>query len=431
MRDIVTVMKFTIKDMVKRKSFLLSTLIILILIVVGFNVPNVIKSIKGDDTGDKFLIVDNKNIFEGTLENLKQMDLGYEFEITNNDLKFEDIKQKIEDEEINGAIIINPENEKIKISYIVENTTMMEQVPEECVNSLTFLYSNLQISKLGLTEEQLQSITPNFDFSLEQTEEKSASGNVFVMMIMSIVLFYAIYFCAYQVSSSITTEKTSKIIETLVTSTSPRTIILGKTIGIGLVGLAQMVVIVATALISAKAFLEPELLENVLDMSNITPYLGIMTAIYFILGYLAYALLYALTGSTVSKPEDIQSVNTPVALLAVIGFYLSYFTMMNPTSDLNLFASLFPISSPFCMPFRIMMGLASIWDVALSIAILIVTIIVISHIAIKIYSNAILNYGTKMTFKDIIKIYKDKQNCKLYATLKKQKHQKVMNYQIE
>ena len=225
MREILTVMKFTIKDMVKRKSFLLSTLIILILIVVGFNVPNVIKSIKGDDTGDKFLIVDNKNIFEGTLENLKQMDLGYEFEITNNDLKFEDIKQKIEDEEINGAIIINPENEKIKISYIVENTTMMEQVPEECVNSLTSLYSNLQISKLGLTEEQLQSITPNFDFSLEQTEEKSASGNVFVMMMMSIVLFYAIYFCAYQVSSSITTEKTSKIIETLVTYRSASSIL--------------------------------------------------------------------------------------------------------------------------------------------------------------------------------------------------------------
>ena len=410
MRDILTVMKFTIKDMVKRKSFIISTLIILTFIVVGFNVPNLIKSFNGDNSGNKLLIIDSKNVFEGTLENLKQMDLGYEFEITNSDLKFEDIKRKIEDEEINGAIIINPGNEKIKISYIVENTTMMDQVPEECVNSLTSLYSNLQISKLGLTEEQLQSITPNFDFSLEQTEEKSASGNVFVMMIMSIVLFYAIYFCAYQVSSSITTEKTSKIMETLVTSTSPRTIILGKTIGIGLVGLAQMIVIVATALISAKAFLEPELLENALDMSNITPYLGIMTAIYFILGYLAYALLYALTGSTVSKPEDIQSANTPVALLAVIGFYLSYFTMMNPTSDLNLFASLFPISSPFCMPFRIMMGLASIRDVALSIAILIVTIVVISHIAIKIYSNAILNYGTKMTFKDIIKVYKDKQN---------------------
>lgn len=410
MRDIFTVMKFTINDMIKRKSFIISTLIILILIVIGFNVPNLIKKFNGDNTGNKLLIIDSKNVFEGTLENLKQMDLGYEFEVTNEDLKFEDVKQKIEDKEIKEAIIINSENEKIKISYIVENTTMMNEIPEGCINALTSIYSSLKISKLGLTEEQLQSITPNFEFDLKQTEEKSANGNVFAMMMMSIVLFYAIYFCAYQVSSSITTEKTSKIIETLVTSTSPKTIVLGKTIGIGTVGLVQMILIVAIALISAKTFLEPGLLDSILDMSNITPYLGIMTAIYFILGYLAYALLYALTGSTVSKPEDIQSANSPVAILAVIGFYLSYFTMMNPTSKLNVFASLFPISSPFCMPFRIMMGLANTTDVIMSIAILIATIIAIANIAIKIYSNAILNYGTKMGIKDIIKMYKDKQN---------------------
>ena len=410
MRDIFTVVKFTMKDMVKRKSFIISTLIILIFIVVGFNVPNLIKSFNGDNSGDKLLIIDSKNVFEGTLENLKHMDLGYEFEITNEDLKFEDVKKKIENEEIKEAIIINQENEKIKVLYIVENKTTMSEVPEGCMNALTSLYSNLRISKLGLTEQQLQSITPNFEFDIEQTEEKSASGNILVMMLMSIVLFYAIYFCAYQVSSSITTEKTSKIIETLVTSTSPKTIVLGKTIGIGLVGLAQMILIVATALISAKTFLEPGVLDSVLDMSNVTPYLGIMTAIYFILGYLAYALLYALTGSTVSKPEDIQSANSPVAILAVIGFYLSYFTMMNPTSKLNLFASLFPISSPFCMPFRIMMGLANSTDVIISIAILVVTIIVIAKVAIKIYSNAILNYGTKMNIKDIIKMYKEKQS---------------------
>lgn len=410
MRDIFTVVKFTMKDMVKRKSFIISTLIILTFIVVGFNVPNLIKSFNGDNSGDKLLIIDSKNVFEGALENLKQMDLGYEFEITNEDLKFEDVKKKIENEEIKEAIIINQENEKIKVLYIVENKTTMSEVPEGCMNALTSLYSNLRISKLGLTEQQLQSITPNFEFDIEQTEEKSASGNILVMMLMSIVLFYAIYFCAYQVSSSITTEKTSKIIETLVTSTSPKTIVLGKTIGIGLVGLAQMILIVATALISAKTFLEPGVLDSVLDMSNVTPYLGIMTAIYFILGYLAYALLYALTGSTVSKPEDIQSANSPVAILAVIGFYLSYFTMMNPTSKLNLFASLFPISSPFCMPFRIMMGLADSTDVIISIAILVVTIIVIANVAIKIYSNAILNYGTKMNIKDIIKMYKEKQS---------------------
>ena len=165
---------------------------------------------------------------------------------------------------------------------------MMSGVPEDIISTLNTLYTNIQINKLGLTEEQLKSITPNFEFALEQTDEE-ASGNVYAMMLLSLVLFYAIYFCAYQVSSSITTEKTSKIIETLVTSTSPKTIVLGKTIGIGLVGLAQMILIVATALISAKTFLEPGVLDSVLDMSNVTPYLGIMTAIYFILGYLAYA----------------------------------------------------------------------------------------------------------------------------------------------
>ena len=336
------------------------------------------------------------------------MDLGYEFEITNKDLKFQDVKKKIEDKEIKEAIIINPENEKINVLYVVENKTTMNEVPAGCINVLTSLYSNLKISKLGLTEQQLQSITPNFEFSIEQAEEKSASRNTSAIMLMSIVLFYAIYFCAYQVSSSITTEKTSKIIETLVTSTNPRTIVLGKTIGIGLVGLTQMILIFVTALISAKAFLEPGMLDSILDMSNITPYLGIVTAIYFILGYLSYALLYALTGSIVSKPEDIQSANSPVAILSVIGFYLSYFTMINPTSKLNLFASLLPISSPFSMPFRIMMGLANPVDVIVSIVILVVTIIVIANVAIKIYSNAILNYGTKMSIKDIVKMYKEK-----------------------
>ena len=407
MRSLLTVMKFTMKDMLKRKSFIVSTIIILLIIVIGFNVPNILKSISGEDTGSILLIVDNDNVFEGSLETLKQADLGYKVE-TANDLTYDDVKFKIESKEASEAIMIEKQGEDINIRYIVEDATMISQVPDSVVNMLSTLYSNMQINKLGLTEAQLQAITPNFEFSLEQTSEQKASGNILVMMLLSIVLFYAIYFCAYQVSSSITTEKTSKIMETLVTSTSPRTIVLGKTLGIGIVGLIQMILIVGTALISAKAFLEPGLLESALDMSNITPYLGIITIIYFILGYFAYALLYALTGSTVSKPEDIQSANTPVAIVAVIGFYLAYFTMMNPTSELNVFASLFPVSSPFCMPFRIMMGLASGADVAISIAILVITILVIAKIAIKIYSNAILSYGTKMSFKDIINMYKNK-----------------------
>ena len=408
MKDIIIVTKFTIKEMVKRKSFIISTMIILALIIVGFNVPNIIKSFNGNDGSTKMLIVDNNNLYEGTLNNIKQMYLGYEFQITNENLQFDDLKGKIQNKDIDEALLINKDNEQIKITYVVENIAFVNNAPDELVNALESIYANLQISKLGLSEKQMKSINPVFNFDLRQAEDKEVSGNVFAMMIMSIVLFYAIYFCAYQVSSSITTEKTSKIMETLVTSTSPKTIVLGKTLGIGIVGLLQLVLIIFTALVCANIFLDRALIESVLDLSTITPFLGFITLVYFILGYLAFALLYALTGSTVSKPEDIQSANGPVAILGVIGFYLSYFTMMNPTSNLNLMASILPISSPFCMPFRIMMGLASTKDILLSITVLVITILVIAHIAIKIYSDAILNYGTKMTFKDIIKIYKNK-----------------------
>lgn len=404
MKDLFIVTKFTMKDMLQRKSFIITTIIFLIMIVVGFNIPNFMKMLNKDSDVNKIEIIDSGNVFEGTLESLKDLDTGYEIQILNED--YEKIKEKIENEEIDSAIIVEKQDENIKIKYIVKSATMMSGVPENIISTLNTLYTNIQINKLGLTEEQLKSITPNFEFALEQTDEE-ASGNVYAMMLLSLVLFYAIYFCAYQVSSSITTEKTSKIIETLVTSTSPKTIVLGKTLGIGIVGLLQMILLVGTALISAKIFLEPGILDSIIDVSKITPYLGIITIIYFIFGYFEYALLYALTGSTVSKPEDIQSANGPVAILAVIGFYLSYFTMMNPASELNVFASMFPISSPFCMPFRIMMGLAKPTDVIISIVILLITGIIIAKIAIKIYSNAILNYGTKMSFNDIVKMYKD------------------------
>ncbi len=413
MKDLITVATFTIKDMVKRKSFIISNIIILLIIVVLFNIPNIMNLINGEnDTveGTKLLIVDKDNIFEGTLENLNNMELGYDVQVSNEDVSFDKIKEKIENEELDEAVVVTKKGDDINLEYIVNNLIYVSQMPESLVSALTSIYSNLQISKLELNQEQLASLTPNFTFELKQTEDEEMKGNPAAMMILSLVLFYAIYFCAYQVSSSITTEKTSKIIETLVTSTKPSTIVLGKTIGIGIIGLLQVLAIIVVALISNNLFLEEGFLDGIINFENVTPFLLVVTLIYFLLGYFTYALLYALTGSTVSKPEDIQSANTPVAILAVIGFYLAYFTMMNPTSELNAIASLFPLSSPFCMPFRVMSGLASYTDIAISIAILLVTIFIIARISIKIYSNAILNYGSKMSLKDIARMYKEKNS---------------------
>ena len=309
--------------------------------------------------------------------------------------------------EIDSGVIINKTDESIKMTYIVENVMFMDEAPTYISDVLQEVYKNIQLDKLKLTDAQKLSINATFEYDMVQAETE-AKGNIFAMMMMSIVLFYAVYFCAFQVSSSITTEKTSKIIETLVTSTSPKNIVLGKTLGIGIVGLLQLGLIILTALISAKVFISGDMLSQILDVSTLNASLFLITLLYFLLGYFVYALLYAMTGSTVSKPEDIQSANGPIALITVMGFYLAYFTMMNPSSNLNMLAGLIPISSPFCMPFRIMMGLSTPLEVISSILILIVTIIIVANITIKIYSNAILNYGTKLSIKEIIKMYKQK-----------------------
>lgn len=415
MRDLWIVASYTFKDLVKRKSFLISNLIILVIMLVGFNIPNIMNAIKGEDESfgkTKITIIDEENVLENSLPSIKEAatQIGYELEIAEQNTTVENIKEKIKQEEIESALQIVKQENQIQVQYFVKSMGMTSNVPTELITLLENTYKNLQIAKLNASPEQIQAINMPFQMEISQVGEKEAGGNILAMMLLSIVLFYAIYFYAYQVSTSITTEKTSKIIETLVTSTSPKTIVLGKTLGIGMAGIMQTIVLVVVALIGANVFLTPEMVNSVLDMSNMTPMLAVITIIYYILGYALFALLYALTGSTVSKPEDIQSANTPVAIMAVIGFYFSYFTMMNPSSDLNSFAAIFPISSPFCMPFRVMMGIATTTEILISLAILVVTILVVARVSIKIYSSAILNYGSKITFKDMVNMYKNKND---------------------
>lgn len=407
--DILTVIKFTMRDILSRKSFRISTIIIVVLIVLGFNIPNFINNISDGDFSDKVLFVDRDHLLGEISTDYEQNQQAEGSQIWGQ-FTDDEIKKQILDDDVSAAWVITKDSRTngISLQYIVKNRVTAPSPSNETILFIQEAYAVAQLQYQGFSEKEIQKVFPTVSVSVEQTETQEVGGNIFVMMMLSCVLFFAIYFCAYQVSSSITIEKTSKIMETLVTSTSPRTIVLGKTIGIGLVGLMQIVLFTIVAIISAYSFLDSALLNNLFDLSSFTPYLAVIMIVYFILGYFAYALMYALTGSTVSKPEDIQSANTPIAIITMIGFYLAYFTLTNPTGDLNLFAALLPISSPFCMPLRVMMGIASGWEVLLSIAILIVTCAIIAHVAIKIYSNAILNYGAKMSFKDIIKTYKEK-----------------------
>ena len=283
MRDLLIVAGFTIKEMVRRKSFIISLVIILVLIIVGFNIPNIINKVKGDSNwNSKILLVDNENIYQGYLEIVKQGDFNYEFEVANENLTDEDVRNLITIGDYDAGLIFEKSENGVNVKYVIESVASFGQIPGEVLQMFNTIYSSVQLSNLNLTEEQLNSLNSEFNVEVIETDENAAQGNQFVVMLLSMALFFAIHFFAYQVSSSITTEKTSRIMETLITSTKPRTIVLGKTIGAGIVGLIQVFVIGIVAIVSAKVFLPDGILDNILDLSNITPLLGVLIIIYFI-----------------------------------------------------------------------------------------------------------------------------------------------------
>lgn len=408
MRDILIVTKFTLIEALKKKAFIVSTIIMILMIILASAFTKIIPKLADSNEKDKILIVDNDNIFENQLNTMNELGLNNEFIIAKEKTSLADVKAKIKNKDIKKGIIISKAEGKIKIEYVVENTSLMMNSPVDIQKALKEIYSRNQLKKLNLTQQQIQSLEPNFEYTIVSSQEKDANKNITVILALTGLLFAAIYTFAYQVSTSITTEKTSKIVETLVTYTKARNIVLGKTFGIGLAGLIQLLIIAIISIFSINTFVDKHMLSAFLDLSTITPALGITIVVYFILGYMEYALLYALTGSFVSNPEEVKAAATPASLIAVMSFYLAYFTIMSPTSNLNSIASIVPFSSPFSAPFRVMLGVATPREMIMSVLILIMTNILIAHIAIKVYTNAIINNGTKLSLKEIIKMYKTK-----------------------
>lgn len=408
MRDILIVTKFTLIEALKKKAFIVSTIIMILMIILASAFTKIIPKLADSNEKDKILIVDNDNIFENQLNTMNELGLNNEFIIAKEKTSLADVKTKIKNKDIKKGIIISKAEGKIKIEYVVENTSLMMNSPVDIQKALKEIYSRNQLKKLNLTQQQIQSLKPNFEYTIVSSQEKDANKNITVILALTGLLFAAIYTFAYQVSTSITTEKTSKIVETLVTYTKARNIVLGKTFGIGLAGLIQLLIIAIISIFSINTFVDKNMLSAFLDLSTITPALGITIVIYFILGYMEYALLYALTGSFVSNPEEVKAAATPASLIAVMSFYLAYFTIMSPTSNLNSIASIVPFSSPFSAPFRVMIGVATPREMIMSVLILIATNILIAHIAIKVYTNAIINNGTKLSLKEIIRMYKTK-----------------------
>ena len=153
MRDLFTVASFTIKEMVKKKSFIVSNIIFLVIILVGTNVPRLLESLNGKSEGKKVLIVDSKNVFEGSLETLNTEDSIYDLSITNDSYDKDKIKSVLENGDYEEVIVLDVDNQKIIFDDYQEEASLTSVPADDLMSSITNIYYGINLSKIDLSED--------------------------------------------------------------------------------------------------------------------------------------------------------------------------------------------------------------------------------------------------------------------------------------
>ncbi|MPY96475.1 MAG: ABC transporter permease subunit [Actinophytocola sp.] len=208
--------------------------------------------------------------------------------------------------------------------------------------------------------------------------------------IMAFLLFMSINAYGTLVAQGVVEEKASRVVEILLATIRPWQLLLGKIIGIGLVGLIQLVAIAAAGIALALA-------ADVLTLSGVAVGTLVWGVVWYLLGFFLYAALFAGSGALVSRQEDAQSVLTPVTMVLVVGF-LAGFNVMIADADGTAarVLSLVPLLSPILMPGRIAAGDVAAWESALAIGLTLAAIALVTYLGGRIYQNAVLHTGSRM-----------------------------------
>ena len=210
-----------------------------------------------------------------------------------------------------------------------------------------------------------------------------------VGIFVAILLYVALVIYGQLVASGVVEEKANRVIEILLATVRPRQLLIGKVLGIGAVGLLQLVLLGVVALITVSR----TQVINVPDVGVLSVVAGL---VWFVIGFLFYALIYAAGGSLVSRQEDIGSVTGPLSML-IVGTYLAFFWVeANPDNPIGIGLSMLPPFAPILMPARIATGDAQLWQVVVAAVLAIASIAGLNALAARIYSNSVLRIGTRV-----------------------------------
>jgi len=429
-KDVFT---FTLTQTLKSKAYIVSLVIMMVIAMVSMPLMNTFL-LNGTVEGPEKSAVEKVYLYNMTLyQNLdisSELTEGYQhivFEDTVGDMTA--LETKIQEEEQNSVILLLVEDEQCCYIQFLRssdgNVTNYElQMLGQYIQNA---YNKAKIKLLGLTEEQLTFFGTSVVASSSIVDTENAivledtsitEGEYWFMYGMMFVVLMVCIMASSQVASSIVQEKSSKVIEYLLTSVRPLAIIVGKVFAMLVVVMVQLIALVLAGFISVKLgelisgkgnnaitqFMSPEMLES-LNFGNIV--LGLVVAGA---GMVLYATLAGLCGATASRMEEAGESLTLLSMTSLVGFYIGFGaagTLMAAGDNAFVtFALIFPVSSAFLLPAALLVGKADLWISLIAIAVLLVSIVLMFKFVAKVYEGLILHNGARLKFKDVMAMAK-------------------------
>ncbi len=419
MKNIILIAKREFFTQVKKKSFIILTLLTPLLIIVFGGVVSLM--FQANETQMQISVIDKSGLFKDKLKSDQNIRYVFSSEETEKSL----IKALETTEEMNGVMII-PKKDIHELENSIEvltNKNLSNEARKNIAGNISEIIKAEKINALGISTAQIEDLNKGVNLHVVNILEKEKKQDSFLVGVksgLSMFLMYCVFtfimMYGIRVMRSVLEEKNNRVVEILISSVKPFELMMGKILGVTGVALVQfgvwVVMIFASVMTLGSSNVgmvsgvaEVQMVLSALSQINYGLILFVFV-IYFLLGYLFYSAMYAAIGSAVDNETETQQFTLFAILPMMLGFYGSITIMNNPDGPMSFWLSMIPFTSPIAMLARIPFDVP-IWELVLSIGILLVSTLGMVFIASKIYRVGILMYGNKVTLKELWKWMKN------------------------
>lgn len=408
MNDFFIVLFHTFISKLKTKSYFLTTFLTVVLMLGLTNIPNIMDAFNKDGVDTIAVIDPTGQLYEPLKEQMKAINKDLELDSFNG--KAADAIQDVEQGKYEGILELTLNDQSLPTASYKAMSIADSSIPMDLQTAMQQIKTMMAASQIEIASDQLEKLYEPVEFSQAalakgaKTEEElnQARGLVYVLLF---IIYFAVLMYGNMIAMEVATEKSSRVMEILISSVSPIKQMFAKILGVGLLSLIQLAVLLLTGYFSIKYNLE-SLQEGFFEFfgfGNIPASTIAYAVIFFLLGYFLYSTMAAFLGSLVSRIEDVQQMITPMTLLIIAGFMMAMFGLGKPDAPFITYMSFIPFFSPMLMFLRVGMLNIPFWEVALSIGILVATIIILAIFGARVYRGGVLMYGKSNSFKDIRK----------------------------